>query len=331
MKKWTFALIILCSIGMLGCQKLSEIDQVVEIEETESNLLVGKPIETATELQEDIPEIAPVVIEIIDPNTLETLYTFSPEELGYEEDIETYKGKIVQLAKDLARGTDERTGYDQRMILDRIDEQGGIIKGSPLILLKESQLVERILEATDVGGTVILPIEIFESGYDPGDVPNLDEVMVASYTTYFNQADTGRNRNIELSAQAIHNVIVGSGDYFSFNTVVGPRNEEKGYQPAPEIVNKELVMGIGGGICQTSSTMFNAIDQIPVKYVERHHHSLDIGYVPKGRDATVSYGGLDFRFQNTNEVPFMIKSIYGSQFLTIEIRTAAKFKDSLVR
>lgn len=90
-------------------------------------------------------------------------------------------------------------------------------------------------------------------------------------------------------------------------------------------------MGIGGGICQTSSTLFNAVDQIPINYVERHHHSLDVGYVPKGRDATVSYGSLDFRFQNTNDVPFLIKATYGNDFLTIEIRTAEKYVEKLTK
>ncbi len=174
-----------------------------------------------------------------------------------------------------------------------------------------------------------MPLYITESGYNFEDLPLLEEVVVASYTTYFNRADLGRNKNIELSAGAIHNVIVGSGDYFSFNTIVGPRDEANGYQPAPEIINKKVVMGIGGGICQTSSTLFNAVDQIPIKYVERHHHSLDVGYVPKGRDATVSYDTLDFRFQNSNDVPFLIKASYKDNSLTIEIRTAEKYVELL--
>ena len=92
--------------------------------------------------------------------------------------------------------------------------------------------------------------------------------------------------------------------------MVGERTEARGYQPAYEIINKELVMGIGGGICQTSSTLFNAVDQIGIRITERHHHSLNIGYVPTGRDATVSYGTLDFKFQNTSGIPFLIKTNY---------------------
>lgn len=191
-----------------------------------------------------------------------------------------------------------------------------------MIILKESELVERILAASSTGGDVQLPLYITESGYQPEEVPDLDEVLLASYTTYFKTTQEGRNTNIELSAKMLHNVIVGSGDIFSFNTMVGPRTKDRGYQPAPEIISGEVVMGIGGGICQTSSTLFNAVDQLPIDILERHHHSLNIGYVPEGRDATVSYGSLDFRFQNTSGVPFLIQTFYGNGSITVAIRTS---------
>ena len=307
-------------MGLAGCQGKAEKEQkVTELEQQIEE--IQKPVTYEEDTQE--------VVNIVDPNTLEIIHTFSPQELGFEEDFETYKKKIEQLAKELARGTDTKAGYDQRMVLDRIDEKGQIIKGSPMTLLKESELVEKILAVSGTGGNVEMPLYVTESGYYLEDIPYLEDVVVATYTTYFNTSDVGRNKNIELSAQAINDVIVGSGDQFSFNTVVGPRDEANGYQPAPEIINKKVVMGIGGGICQTSSTLFNAVDQVPIKMVERHHHSLDIGYVPKGRDATVSYGGLDFRFQNTSDVPFLIKAIYGKDFLTVEVRTSERYEEIL--
>jgi len=321
-KKWIATLCILCTIGLVGCQGKSayEKKQEQQIQELEQEV-EKKPV---TFEQQTDP-----VVEVVDPITQAIIQTISPKEMGYETDVQLYTKKIEQLAKDLARGNEKATGYDKRMILDRLDNQGKVIKGSPLIILKESDLVERILEASATGGKVEMPLSITESGYYFEDIPYLEDVVVASYTTYFKTTDVGRNKNIELSAKAINNVIIGSGDHFSFNTVVGPRDEANGYQPAPEIINKKVVMGIGGGICQTSSTLFNAVDQISVKFVERHHHSLDVGYVPKGRDATVSYGGLDFRFQNTSDVPFLIKANYSKNSLTIEIRTAEKYVEIL--
>ena len=315
-------LCMLCTIGLVGCQEKSvqekKLEQEVQDLEQEQQAVM---YEQKQQLE--------TVVEIVDPSTNTVIQTISPNEMGYENNVPSYTKEIEHLAKALARGSGDTAGYDQRMILDRLDDNGKIIKGSPLIVLKEKELVDRILEASASGGKVVMPLYITESGYYLEDIPYLEETVVASYTTYFNSADVGRNKNIQLSAKAIHNVIVGSGDYFSFNTVVGPRNEENGYQPAPEIINKKVVMGIGGGICQTSSTLFNAVDQLPIKFVERHHHSLDVGYVPKGRDATVSYGGLDFRFHNTSDVPFLIKSIYGENFLTVEIRTAKKYVELL--
>lgn len=308
--------------GLVGCEKTAVPDNKLE-QEIQQREEIQQPV---TYKQEQM--IDPIV-EVVDPTTSKVLKTISPKEFGFDTDPQAYQKHIEQLAREWARGTDTSNGYDQRMMLDRLDENGQVIKGKPQIILKESELVERIIEASATGGQVEMPLYITESGYYFEDLPLLEEVVVASYTTYFNRADLGRNKNIELSARAIHNVIVGSGDYFSFNTIVGPRDEANGYQPAPEIINKKVVMGIGGGICQTSSTLFNAVDQIPVKYVERHHHSLDVGYVPKGRDATVSYDTLDFRFQNSNDAPFLIKANYGENSLTIEIRTAEKYVELL--
>ncbi len=323
-KKWLATCGIICILGLVGCQ-----DKAVNDNKLEQEIQQHEEAQQSVTYEQEQP-IEPIV-ELIDPVTQQMVQTISPKEFGFDTDPQAYHKQLEQLAKELARGTDTMTGYDQRMVLDRLGEEGQVIKGRPQTILKESELVERILEASTTGGQVEMPLYVTESGYYLEDLPLLEEVVVASYTTYFNSTDSGRNKNIELSARAINNVIVGSGDYFSFNTIVGPRDEANGYQPAPEIINKKVVMGIGGGICQTSSTLFNAVDQISINYVERHHHSLDVGYVPKGRDATVSYGSLDFRFQNTNDVPFLIKATYGNDFLTIEIRTAAKYVEKLTK
>ncbi|RHW43611.1 hypothetical protein D1B31_01585 [Neobacillus notoginsengisoli] len=249
--------------------------------------------------------------------------------MEYGTNNEQYQKEIEKWASELARGNDGQPGYDQRGSLDRIDAKGNIIKGKPRIILEEAELVASVMNASAEGGDVVLPVYTTESNYEAEDAAHLGEVLVASYTTHFDGGVAGRSKNIELSANAINNVIVGVGDIFSFNTTVGPSDEAHGYQPAKEIVNKQLVMGIGGGICQTSSTLFNAVDQLGVEYVEWHHHSLNIGYVPKGRDATVSYGGKDFQFKNTSGAPVLVKTVYKRGSLTVEIRTASKYKGSI--
>jgi len=322
---WGISALLICSLVVTGCatetvkeeeQKPEETEQLEEKEE--------KPIEI---VQIDEPAAVPVHVNVIEPNTNKVLRTIVPEVLGFGTDDEKYKKEVAEWAKELARGTDSEPGYDQRNIPDRIDENGNIIKGKPTVVLEEAELVESILNASEEGGDIELPIYVTESGYKEEDVATLDEVVVASYTTYFNRGVVGRNKNIELSAKAIDNVILGVGDHFSFNDTVGPSDAEHGYQPAQEIVNKKLVMGIGGGICQTSSTLFNAVDKIGVDYVEWHHHSLSVGYVPKGRDATVSYGGKDFRFLNTTGVPILLNAVYGDGTITVEVRTSKQYAE----
>lgn len=326
MKKLIIIMVFL-TVVLAGCQGKSDKERQLEeqIKELEQQLEESQQQVSYEESPADTGEEEPV-LKLIDPITSKVVRTFSPIELGYEMDINAYIKEIEELAKELARGTDSVPGYDKKMVLDRIDENGQLMKGSPMVILKEDELVEKMIAASDTGGEIILPLYETESGYEEQDIAVLDEVKIASFTTYFNANEKGRNKNIELSAKSLNNVIVGSGDHFSFNTMVGRRSEERGYQPAKEIINGELVMGIGGGICQTSSTLFNAVDKLPITIVERHHHSLDIGYVPKGRDATVSYGSLDFRFQNTSGVPFILKTVYFDGVLTVEAWTSQEYE-----
>lgn len=316
--KWFFTVLVITGVlGVSGCS--GKTTKEIELE---------KQVELERQIEQTETEVKlPAVIHLIDPNTKQTVKTIVPEDIGYETDSDIYKKEMEKIARELARGTETEVGYDRRMILDKMADNGSVIKGTPMIMLEESELVEKIIAASEDGGDIELPIYVVESGYKLEDAASLKEVVVASYTTYYNSSVAGRTKNIELSAAAIHNVIVGVGDHFSFNTTVGPSDEAHGYQPAEEAINGKLVMGIGGGICQTSSTLFNAVDQLGVSYIEKHHHSVTVGYVPKGRDATVSYGGLDFRLQNTTGAPFLITIVYGNGALTVEIRTAAKYAD----
>ncbi|TWE01740.1 vancomycin resistance protein YoaR [Neobacillus bataviensis] len=329
-RRWVISVLLIGSLlGLAGCTEKAATKKPDHEKEkvTESQ---KQPVQKPQEQPQKEKEKKPVVVNVMDPKTKSIVETFLPEELGYASNPDSYKQEIEQWARDLARGTDKTAGYDQRMVLDKIDANGQIIKGKPLIILDEAELVNRVMTASAMGGDVELPITITASGYKPEDTAHLNEVVVGSFTTYFNSGVVGRSKNIELSAMAINNVIVGTGDIFSFNTTVGPSDASHGYQPAKEIVNKKMVMGIGGGICQTSSTLFNAVDQVGVSYVEKHHHSLSVGYVPQGRDATVSYGGPDFRFKNTTGGPFLIKTIYAKGKVTVEIRTSAAYQ-SLIK
>ncbi|RAL26048.1 hypothetical protein DL897_07580 [Thermoflavimicrobium daqui] len=147
----------------------------------------------------------------------------------------------------------------------------------------------------------------------------LKEKKLSSYSTIFDEKNESRSKNIYLSSKAIDHHILLPGETFSFNKVVGIRSLERGYRIATIIVKGEYSEGIGGGICQTSSTLFNSVDQAGLKIIERISHSKEVAYVPKNRDATVSWGGPDFRFQNQLNKPVLIVSTVKKGKITIEI------------
>ncbi|HZG70618.1 MAG TPA: VanW family protein [Chondromyces sp.] len=141
---------------------------------------------------------------------------------------------------------------------------------------------------------------------------------IGNYVTYFNATNKERSHNISLAAKSINNHVVFPGETFSFNEVVGKRTAEKGYMRAPVIIRGELSEGLGGGICQVSSTLFNAVNNARMHIVERYSHSRTVPYVPPGRDAAVSWYGPDFRFKNKYNQPILIQAkTYGGSISII--------------
>ena len=116
-----------------------------------------------------------------------------------------------------------------------------------------------------------------------------------------------RVTNIRLSAEAIDGTILEPGEEFSYNETVGVRHSSRGFRPAGAYVGGETVTVIGGGVCQTSSTMYSAIKDTEILVTERHPHSKPVPYLPRGRDATVFWNRLDFRFVNNTDFPLRIE------------------------
>ena len=125
---------------------------------------------------------------------------------------------------------------------------------------------------------------------------------ISSYTTYFNTEDRGRCENITIAAELISGITVQPYGEFSFNQTVGRRTEEAGFQQAKIIVNGEYVLGTGGGVCQVSTTLYNAALKSGLTVTEFHPHSLQVGYVPPSRDAMVSTQS-DLCFINPHSFP----------------------------
>lgn len=130
---------------------------------------------------------------------------------------------------------------------------------------------------------------------------------IASYSTPLLNKNSDRVYNIKLAAKKINGYKLKPDETFSFNDVVGKRDSESGYRKAPVIIDKEFEDDIGGGVCQLSSTIFNAADRAGLQITERHSHSRPVTYVPAGRDAAVSFDYLDLEFKNNKKYPVIIK------------------------
>ncbi|MCB2290451.1 VanW family protein [Clostridium sp. CS001] len=148
---------------------------------------------------------------------------------------------------------------------------------------------------------------------------NTIDKRISSFSTNFESSAEGRAINIGLSTKSINGTLLMPGDVFSFNGIVGERTQQRGYQSAGVIVGDKLEQGLGGGICQVSSTLYNAILGTDIISVERTHHTFPSGYIPIGQDATVDYGNLDYKFKNNYTYPIFIEGYVSNRNLYFNI------------
>lgn len=145
----------------------------------------------------------------------------------------------------------------------------------------------------------------------------------ATLTTDYNAKVKNRTINLEIATKTINGVVLQPGDVFSFNDTIGKTTWAKGYRPAKIFVQGKEEQGMGGGICQVSSTLYNAADFGGMEIVERHPHSKKVGYVKEGRDAATSYGGVDLKFKNVLSHPVKIVAEATGGKLTISLEAVA--------
>ena len=165
---------------------------------------------------------------------------------------------------------------------------------------------EKLWDDSDIGDEVQIPLIIVEPEFTK---EHLTEILfadeLASKTTNLTWS-APRNNNIRLAAEAINGLVLNPGEEFSYNVVVGERTAEAGYQSAGAYANGEVINEVGGGICQVSSTLYYAQLIANLETLERYCHYFTVNYLPLGLDATVSWGGPEYRFRNSREFPIRI-------------------------
>ena len=176
---------------------------------------------------------------------------------------------------------------------------------------------------------------------EPVSVSELKEILfmdtLATYSTDLSSSGSGRTTNVKLAAAEINGTVLlpggqgWDGEEFSFNDVVGERSESLGYQNAIVFANGEMVDGVGGGICQVSSTLYVAALMADLEITERYSHVFSVSYVPLGQDATVQWGFLDFKFKNTSGYPIKIMAeVIGSELKVTILGTVTDPDKSIV-
>lgn len=155
--------------------------------------------------------------------------------------------------------------------------------------------------------------------------------LLATYSTTFSTKNTNRSTNIRLATQKINGVVLMPGETFSYNQVVGKRTTANGFKVAAVYSNGEVSEGVGGGICQVSSTLYNAVLFSNLEVTERRNHTFHTGYVPAGQDATVSWGAPDFKFRNNRNYPIRIVATVSGGKITTKIYGLKQADDYTVK
>lgn len=169
-------------------------------------------------------------------------------------------------------------------------------------------------QSTDTSSTASAPMldvqllaKVTSANVTYADIRQINGVLGTKLTDI--GGSTNRHSNVALAAKHINGTVLRPGEIFSYNKIVGPRDTQNGFKEAPEIVKGVLQPGIGGGVCQVSTTLYNAVLLANLKIISRSHHAFPVHYVSVGLDATVVDGSIDFQFQNDTDAPIYIYAL----------------------
>lgn len=219
----------------------------------------------------------------------------------YSYDKELTKNAIALLEDKVY--TEPKNAYAKR-------EDGKFIitpgtNGYKLNLDSTSEEVYKVLDKNEEGNISIIREEV-EPKYTEKDFEKMNSLIGTSSTSY--SGSGGRITNMKVAASRINGTTLYPGEVFSTNECFGPSTEANGYKPAPSIINGKLVDDYGGGVCQVSSTLYNALLKAELSIVERQNHSLKVGYLDYGYDATLAGDYIDLKFKNSTPYPIYLES-----------------------
>lgn len=255
--------------------------------------------------------------------------------LRYEVDEKRAVAALQKLARQINREA-------QSAALD-VNSSGEVVlrggDGVELAIAGSAQRLKRDLESAPVA-IQTPPIELVvrrtPSGRKGADQSTLEQFryLLAEFSTPYDAAIRGRTNNLRMAARLVDGSIVQAGKVFSANGAIGPRNAEAGWREAKMFVSGQVVSGIGSGICQCSTTIYNAALLAGLPIVERHPHMFRVNYAPASRDAAIYWGQKDMRFRNTTGGPIYVQTwleserfhvrLYGTQPRLQNVRVVSR-------
>ncbi len=211
-------------------------------------------------------------------------------------------------------------------------ENGEIsIKEETIGIDVDGSALSEAVEKLNLGETVELSATVSKPNTTLEELKEkLFNATLASYSTKYSASAYNRASNVELASRRINGKILMPGEKFSYNETIGDTTIANGFKMAPVYANGKTEQGVGGGICQVSSTLYSAVLYADLQVDERRNHSMTVAYLPKGQDATVSYGAIDFKFSNNTEYPVKIVSKAGGGAVEVSLVGTAPEKEKKV-
>ena len=199
-------------------------------------------------------------------------------------------------------------------------------EGIEVDVIKLKENIYDMIDKKDIK-EIDLPINIIKPKISTEDVSSIDTIL-GQYSTSFNNY-TSRGSNIHVASKSTSDILIMPGEIFSYNNSTGARNWVNGYKSAQVIVGGKYVNGEGGGVCQVSTTIYNAALLGGMEIKEVHNHTLASHYAPRGKDAAVSYGYIDFKFRNPYSHPIYIKNIAHNGAITSKIYGCSQDREKM--
>ena len=261
----------------------------------EENLIIVKGTEGIAIKKDELKDT--IINAIKNIETKYTIITIPTENAEPESiDLEKIRNEIYKEPQDASVSKNSETGKT---------EVHTHVNGVDFAISMEE--AEKIIAEDKEEYTIPLKITLPEKTLaDLGEEAFPDEL--ATYTTRYDPSNRNRSNNLVISAEKIDGTIIMPGETFSYNQTVGERTIAEGYKEAGAYAGGRVVQDVGGGICQTSSTLYNAALLANLEIVDRSNHQFLTSYVSPGRDATVSWGSIDFKFKNTRTYPIKIEA-----------------------